>query len=78
MRIIAFVTETASVTRSLRFTIRLRWAVQGTPSLACPLDGAKVHRTFAFRPSRPRAHRRARRTAAALAGPRSANRGGER
>jgi hypothetical protein len=34
MRLIAFVTDSASITRSLRFAVRLRWAVQGTPSVA--------------------------------------------
>jgi hypothetical protein len=59
MRLIAFVTDGASITRSLRFALRLCLAAQGTPSLACPLDGAKVHRSFAAAPSRPCAPRRA-------------------
>jgi len=59
MRLVALITDRASISRSLRFAVRLRWAAQGTPSLACPLDGAKVHRTFATAPSRPRAPRRA-------------------
>jgi hypothetical protein len=47
LRIIGFVTETLSVSRSLRFAVLLRWAALGTPSLVCPLDGARVHRTLA-------------------------------
>jgi hypothetical protein len=47
LRIIAFVTETLSVSCSLRFAVLLRWAAQGTPSVVCPLDGARVHRTVA-------------------------------
>jgi hypothetical protein len=57
MRLIALVTDSTSITRSLRLAVRLRWAVQGTPSLAGPLDGAKVRQTFAIAPSRPRAPR---------------------
>jgi hypothetical protein len=47
LRIIGFVTETLSVSRSLRFAVLLRWAARGTPSVVCPLDGARVHRTLA-------------------------------
>jgi hypothetical protein len=46
-RIIAFLTATASITRLPRFVLRLRLEVQGTPSLACPLEGAKLPRSFA-------------------------------
>jgi hypothetical protein len=54
LRIIAFVTETLSVSRSLRFAVLLRLAARGTPSVVCPLDGARVHRTLASLPSHPR------------------------
>ena len=37
-----------SAATSLRFAVPLRWPVQGSPSLANPFSGAKVHRTFAF------------------------------
>jgi hypothetical protein len=47
LRIIAFVIETPSVWRSLRFAVLLRLAARGTPSVVCPLDGARVHRTLA-------------------------------
>jgi hypothetical protein len=36
------------VAPSLRFAILLRLPVEGSPSLANPFSGAKVHRTFAY------------------------------
>jgi hypothetical protein len=46
MAIIAWVTEGGSIKRSRHFAFPLRLSVQGTPSLACPFAGGKVHRTF--------------------------------
>ena len=46
IQLIAFVTDPPSIRRILRFAILLRLDVQGMPSLACPLDGTKVHWTF--------------------------------
>jgi hypothetical protein len=48
MRIIAFVTDSVSIRRLGRFAIPLRFEGQDEPSLARPLDGTKVHRTFVF------------------------------
>ena len=31
-----------------RFTVPLRWQVRGSPSLANPLSGEKVHWTFSY------------------------------